>query len=33
MSVDANDPREALFVFLLSLESCRLASPPQAVAS
>jgi len=36
MSVDARDPREALFVFLfvflfnLSLASCRLVAPPQA---
>jgi hypothetical protein len=31
MSVDANDPREALLV--LCLVSCRLVSPPQAPAS
>ena len=29
MSVEADDPREALFVFCLV--SCRLVSPPQAI--
>ena len=29
MSVEADDPREALFVFCLL--SCRLVSPPQAI--